>query len=39
MIAAMIAGGLVGLLLAVFSIRYLVNQVVLGVVSTCSRWA
>jgi general nucleoside transport system permease protein len=31
-IAAMIAGGLVGLLLAVFSIRYLVNQVVLGVV-------
>jgi ABC-type uncharacterized transport system permease subunit len=28
----MIAGGLVGLLLAVFSIRYLVNQVVLGVV-------
>jgi ABC-type uncharacterized transport system permease subunit len=31
-IAAMISGGLVGLLLAVFSIRYLVNQVVLGVV-------
>jgi general nucleoside transport system permease protein len=31
-IAAMVAGGLVGLLLAVFSIRYLVNQVVLGVV-------
>jgi general nucleoside transport system permease protein len=31
-VAAMISGGLVGLLLAVFSIRYLVNQVVLGVV-------
>jgi simple sugar transport system permease protein len=31
-VAAMIAGGLVGLLLAVFSIRSLVNQVVLGVV-------
>ena len=31
-IAAMLSGGLVGLLLAVFSIRYLVNQVVLGVV-------
>jgi general nucleoside transport system permease protein len=31
-IAAMVAGGLMALLLAVFSIRYLVNQVVLGVV-------
>jgi general nucleoside transport system permease protein len=31
-IAAVLAGGLLGLLLAVFSIRYLVNQVVLGVV-------
>jgi general nucleoside transport system permease protein len=31
-VGAMIAGGLMGLLLAVFSIRYLVNQVVLGVV-------
>jgi simple sugar transport system permease protein len=31
-IAAMLSGGLLGLLLAVFSIRYLVNQVVLGVV-------
>jgi simple sugar transport system permease protein len=31
-IAAVVAGGLVGLLLAVFAIRYLVNQVVLGVV-------
>lgn len=29
---AMLAGGLVGALLAVFAIRYLVNQVVLGVV-------
>jgi simple sugar transport system permease protein len=32
LIAAVIAGGLMGLLLAVFSIRYFVNQVVLGVV-------
>ena len=32
MVAASLAGGLVGLLLAVFAIRYLVNQVVLGVV-------
>jgi ABC-type uncharacterized transport system permease subunit len=31
-LAAMLAGGLLGLLLAVFAIRYLVNQVVLGVV-------
>jgi simple sugar transport system permease protein len=31
-LAAVVAGGLMGLLLAVFSIRYLVNQVVLGVV-------
>ena len=31
-VGAMVAGGLMGLLLAVFSIRYLVNQVVLGVV-------
>jgi general nucleoside transport system permease protein len=31
-LGAMIAGGLMGLLLAVFAIRYLVNQVVLGVV-------
>jgi general nucleoside transport system permease protein len=31
-IGAMVAGGLIGLLLAVFAIRYLVNQVVLGVV-------
>jgi general nucleoside transport system permease protein len=31
-IAAMLAGGLLGWVLAVFSIRYLVNQVVLGVV-------
>lgn len=31
-IAAVVAGGFVGLLLAVFAIRYLVNQVVLGVV-------
>ena len=31
-IAAMLAGGLIGALLAVFAIRYLVNQVVLGVV-------
>ena len=30
--AAMVAGGVIGLLLAVFSIRFLVNQVVLGVV-------
>ena len=30
--AAVIAGGLIGALLAVFAIRYLVNQVVLGVV-------
>jgi simple sugar transport system permease protein len=30
--AAVVAGGLIGLLLAVFAIRYLVNQVVLGVV-------
>jgi len=32
LIAAVIAGGLMGLLLAVFAIRYFVNQVVLGVV-------
>jgi simple sugar transport system permease protein len=32
LVAAVIAGGLMGLLLAVFSIRYFVNQVVLGVV-------
>lgn len=32
MVGAVIAGGLMGLLLAVFSIRYYVNQVVLGVV-------
>jgi simple sugar transport system permease protein len=32
LLGAMVAGGLMGLLLAVFSIRYLVNQVVLGVV-------
>lgn len=31
-IAAMFAGGLMGALLAVFAIRYLVNQIVLGVV-------
>jgi simple sugar transport system permease protein len=31
-VAALIAGALIGLLLAVFAIRYLVNQVVLGVV-------
>ena len=31
-LGALIAGGLIGLLLAVFAIRYLVNQVVLGVV-------
>jgi ABC-type uncharacterized transport system permease subunit len=31
-VAAMAAGGLIGALLAVFAIRYLVNQVVLGVV-------
>jgi simple sugar transport system permease protein len=31
-VAAVLAGGLIGLLLAVFAIRYLVNQVVLGVV-------
>jgi simple sugar transport system permease protein len=31
-LGALVAGGLMGLLLAVFSIRYLVNQVVLGVV-------
>lgn len=31
-VGAVVAGGLMGLLLAVFSIRYLVNQVVLGVV-------
>lgn len=31
-VAAVAAGGLIGALLAVFSIRYLVNQVVLGVV-------
>ncbi|HEX8970673.1 MAG TPA: ABC transporter permease [Oryzihumus sp.] len=31
-LAAVIAGGLMGLMLAVFAIRYLVNQVVLGVV-------
>lgn len=31
-IAAMISGGLIGALLAVFSIKYLVNQVILGVV-------
>ncbi len=32
LLAAVIAGGLMGLLLAVFAIRYFVNQVVLGVV-------
>ena len=32
LLAAVIAGGLMGLLLAVFAIRYYVNQVVLGVV-------
>jgi simple sugar transport system permease protein len=32
LVAAVIAGGLMGLLLAVFAIRYFVNQVVLGVV-------
>lgn len=32
LLGAVIAGGLIGLLLAVFAIRYLVNQVVLGVV-------
>jgi general nucleoside transport system permease protein len=32
LLAAVTAGGLMGLLLAVFAIRYLVNQVVLGVV-------
>jgi ABC-type uncharacterized transport system permease subunit len=31
-LAAVISGGLIGLLLAVFAIRFLVNQVVLGVV-------
>ncbi|MHB1473538.1 MAG: ABC transporter permease [Dermatophilaceae bacterium] len=31
-VAAVVAGGLMGLLLAVFAIRYFVNQVVLGVV-------
>ncbi|PZS37087.1 MAG: ABC transporter permease [Pseudonocardiales bacterium] len=31
-IVAMVAGGLMGALLAVFAIRYLVNQIVLGVV-------
>ncbi len=31
-LAAVLAGGLVGALLAVFAIRYLVNQVILGVV-------
>jgi ABC-type uncharacterized transport system permease subunit len=31
-LAAVVAGGVMGLLLAVFAIRYLVNQVVLGVV-------
>lgn len=31
-VASLIAGGLIGLLLAVFAIKYLVNQVVLGVV-------
>jgi simple sugar transport system permease protein len=31
-IGAMVAGGLMGLMLAAFAIRYLVNQVVLGVV-------
>jgi ABC-type uncharacterized transport system permease subunit len=31
-VAAMLGGALIGLLLAVFAIRYLVNQVVLGVV-------
>ena len=31
-LSAMVAGGLMGALLAVFAIRYLVNQVVLGVV-------
>jgi len=31
-VAAIIAGGLIGALLALFAIRYLVNQVVLGVV-------
>jgi ABC-type uncharacterized transport system permease subunit len=31
-VGAMVAGGLIGLMLAVFAIRYLVNQVVLGVV-------
>jgi simple sugar transport system permease protein len=32
LLAAVVAGGLMGLLLAVFAIRYFVNQVVLGVV-------
>jgi len=32
LLAAVIAGGLMGLLLAVFAIRYYVNQVILGVV-------
>ncbi|MGH8963239.1 MAG: ABC transporter permease [Jatrophihabitantaceae bacterium] len=32
LLAAVVAGALIGLLLAVFAIRYLVNQVVLGVV-------
>jgi general nucleoside transport system permease protein len=32
LVASMIGGALIGLLLAVFAIRYLVNQVVLGVV-------
>ncbi len=31
-VAAMISGGLIGALLAVFAIKYLVNQVILGVV-------
>jgi general nucleoside transport system permease protein len=31
-LGAMVAGGLMGMLLAVFSIKYLVNQVILGVV-------
>ena len=31
-LGAMVAGGLVGVLLAVFAIKYLVNQVILGVV-------
>jgi ABC-type uncharacterized transport system permease subunit len=32
LLAAVVAGGLMGLLLAVFAIRYFVNQVILGVV-------